>query len=225
MNTDSSNESTTDFYENAPESEYANIRENLIPDVGITGVLSSDVVNLPPKGKIINAYEKTESEIEDMIEPYLTSDNVDKYLLFRDDDGMKQQDDEYIAFKIIMESKPEDKIYYQSEKGKKIPVLTKQKKLISLSRPLLVNLIEDIEPDSVSNERKERVRSRYIKNKTKRELRLFSANPYGGRQTKKKYQTRREIKHTNTNKCTCKRCKRNKSKKNKKSKSRRHNKN
>jgi hypothetical protein len=185
MNTDSSNESTTDFYENAPESEYANIRENLIPDVGITGVLSSDVVNLPPKGKIINAYEKTESEIEDMIEPYLTSDNVDKYLLFRDDDGMKQQDDEYIAFKIIMESKPEDKIYYQSEKGKKIPVLTKQKKLISLSRPLLVNLIEDIEPDSVSNERKERVRSRYIKNKTKRELRLFSANPYGGRQTKK----------------------------------------
>jgi len=185
MNTDSSNESTTDFYENAPESEYANIRENLIPDVGITGVLSSDVVNLPPKGKIINAYEKTESEIEDMIEPYLTSYNVDKYLLFRDDDGMKQQDDEYIAFKIIMESKPEDKIYYQSEKGKKIPVLTKQKKLISLSRPLLVNLIEDIEPDSVSNERKERVRSRYIKNKTKRELRLFSANPYGGRQTKK----------------------------------------
>jgi hypothetical protein len=221
MNPDSSDESTTGFYENTPESGYVNIRENLIPDVGITGVLSSDVVNLPPKGNIINAYEKTESEIEDMIEPYLTSDNVDKYLLFSDDDGMKQQDDEYIAFKIIMESKPEDKIYYQSEKGKKIPVLTKQKKLISLSRPLLVNLIEDIVPDSVSNERKERFHSRYIKNKTKRERR--SENPYGGRQTKKKYQTRREIKHTN--KCTCKRCKRNKSKKNKKSKSRRHNKN
>ena len=223
MNTDSFDESTTGFYENTPESEYVNIRENLIPDVGITGVLSSDVVNLPPKGKIINAYEKTESEIEDMIEPYLTSDNVDKYLLFRDDDGMKQQDDEYIAFKIIMESKPEDKNYYQSEKGKKIPVLTKQKKLISLSIPLLDNLIEDIDPNSVSNERKERFHLRFIKNKEKRALRLNK--PYGGRQTKKKYQTRLSIKHKNTNNCTCKRCKRNKSKKNKKSKSRRHNKN
>jgi hypothetical protein len=208
-------------YENTSHDEeedpYVNIRADLTPNTGIQILLSSDVAN---KGNVIDAYEKTKDEIESKVVEYLTDKYVGKYLIFRDDDGSRQTD-EYIAFKIIMESTPEDKIYHvlvDSGAIKMRPVVTKGTNTFSLSPPVLVFLVEDPDPDSDINERNARLKDRREKNKTKRALRLYT--PYGG--TKKKYNTIRVIKHKNIIKSTYKHRKQNiskKSKKNKRSKS------
>jgi len=209
-------------YENTPHDEeedpYVNIRADLTPNTGIQILLSSDVAN---KGNVIDAYEKTKDEIESKVVEYLTDKYVGKYLIFRDDDGSRQTD-EYIAFKIIMESTPEDKIYHvlvDSGAIKMRPVVTKGTNTFSLSPPVLVFLVEDPDPDSDINERNAILKVRRERNKNQRDLRKY--RPYGG-STKKKYQTRRVIKHKNIIKSTYKHRKQNiskKSKKNKRSKS------
>jgi hypothetical protein len=225
MNTFFDEDNVDENIENTPEDEeedpYVNIRAGLTVGVKPQVMFDSNVLNPPPHE--ISTYEKTQKQVEDIIKPNLISENVGKYLLFRDDDGSRQID-EYIVFKIIIESNMKDKKIYpetNESKVKKIkPTLRKGSDIISLSSPMLVFLVKDPDPNLFINERNERLTSRNEKNKIKRNernerkiSRLYKPYGYGGKQTKKKYIISTKIKNTNISK------KSKKSKKNKKSKS------
>lgn len=52
----------------------------------------------------INIYEKSSDEIDKEIKPYLTTNNIGKYLIIRDDSG-EAQTDTYMVYQIINEDK------------------------------------------------------------------------------------------------------------------------
>jgi hypothetical protein len=205
MNTFFDEDNVNENIENTPHDEekdtYMNIRAGLPLGVKAQVMLDSDVLNPPPHE--INVYEKTQKQIEDIITPNLTIENVGKYLLFSDDDESRQID-EYIAFKIIIEPFMKDKKIYSEtneSKVKKIkPTLTEGSDIISLSSsPMLVFLEKSPDPDLFINERKQRLTSRNEKNRIKRNEKKSSRlyKNYGGKQTKKKYIISKKIKNKN----------------------------
>ena len=62
-------------------------------------LFEDQVANL---NKPIDIYDKSYDEIRNATQPYLTIDNVGKYLIFRDDSG-EAQTDTYIVYQIINE--------------------------------------------------------------------------------------------------------------------------
>ena len=66
-------------------------------------LFEDQVANL---NKPIDIYDKSYDEIRNATQPYLTIDNVGKYLIFRDDNsGSGAQTDTYTAYEIINEDK------------------------------------------------------------------------------------------------------------------------
>jgi len=86
----------------------------------IINLFEDQVANL---NKPIDMYEKTFDEIRKTTQPYLTIDNVGKYLIFRDDNsGSGAQTDTYTAYEIINEDK-KNPLVSLSDNSKKVFIM------------------------------------------------------------------------------------------------------
>jgi len=86
----------------------------------IINLFEDQVANL---NKPIDMYEKTFDEIRNATQPYLTIDNVGKYLIFRDDNsGSGAQTDTYTAYEIINEDK-KNPLVSLSDNSKKVFIM------------------------------------------------------------------------------------------------------
>jgi len=86
----------------------------------IINLFEDQVANL---NKPIDMYEKTFDEIRNATQPYLTIDNVGKYLIFRDDNsGSGAQTDTYNAYQIINEDK-KNPLVSLSDNAKKVFIM------------------------------------------------------------------------------------------------------
>jgi hypothetical protein len=73
--------------------------------------------------KPIDIYDKSYDEIRNATQPYLTIDNVGKYLIFRDDNsGSGAQTDTYTAYEIINEDK-KNPLVSLSDNAKKVFIM------------------------------------------------------------------------------------------------------
>jgi len=79
-------------------------------------LFENQVANL---NKPIDIYDKSYDEIRNATQPYLTIDNVGKYLIFRDDNsGSGAQTDTYTAYQIINEDKKNPLVSLSDNKKK-----------------------------------------------------------------------------------------------------------
>jgi hypothetical protein len=83
-------------------------------------LFEDQVANL---NKPIDIYDKSYDEIRNATQPYLTIDNVGKYLIFRDDNsGSGAQTDTYTAYEIINEDK-KNPLVSLSDNAKKVFIM------------------------------------------------------------------------------------------------------
>ena len=83
-------------------------------------LFENQVANL---NKPIDIYDKSYDEIRKSVQPYLTIDNVGKYLIFRDDNsGSGAQTDTYNAYEIINEDK-KNPLVSLSDNAKKVFIM------------------------------------------------------------------------------------------------------
>ena len=83
-------------------------------------LFENQVANL---NKPIDIYDKSYDEIRKSVQPYLTIDNVGKYLIFRDDNsGSGAQTDTYTAYQIINEDK-KNPLVSLSDNAKKVFIM------------------------------------------------------------------------------------------------------
>ena len=83
-------------------------------------LFENQVANL---NKPIDIYDKSYDEIRNATQPYLTIDNVGKYLIFRDDNsGSGAQTDTYTAYEIINEDK-KNPLVSLSDNAKKVFIM------------------------------------------------------------------------------------------------------